>query len=242
MAKVTLTYSTEAKGWTSFYTYEPDMICKLNNRFFSIKDGQLYLHNDQENPVRNTFFDKPQVSKIVTIFNEDKGEDKLFKTIELEGSHAWETAVKTNLSNGTIKTSEYNQRESNFHTYIRKNESDSDLHGLSAQGIGVITLVSGTDISFNELPTLLNVGDILFQLSGNTPEQIGRISNIAGNIVVVATVITTPIVGYFCFAKKDSRIEGGDIRGYYAEVTLTNPSTDAVELFSVNCNSIKSGV
>jgi len=55
-------------------------------------------------------------------------------------------------------------------------------------------------------------------------------------------VIVTPTIGLFSFAKKDSRIEGGDVRGYYAEVTLTNSSTDTVELFGVNSNIVKSGV
>lgn len=54
--------------------------------------------------------------------------------------------------------------------------------------------------------------------------------------------IFTPTIGLFSFAKKDSRIEGGDVRGYYAEVTLTNSSSDAVELFGVDSNIIKSGV
>lgn len=242
MAIETLTYSEDAKGWTSFYNYEPDMFCKLNNRFFTIKDGQLWLHNDKDNPIRNKFYGSAKTSKIVTVINDNNADDKVFKTLELEGTHAWETAVKTNLSNGTIKASEYTQRESNFYAYIRKNEDSADLHGLSAQGIGVITVVAGTNITFAELPTLLNVGDNLYQLNGSMQQQIGIITNIVGSVITVTTIVTTPVVGYFCFAKKEARIEGGDLRGYYAEVTLTNSSTDAVELFGVDCNIIKSGV
>ena len=242
MAKVTLTYSENAHGWTSFYNYKPDMFCKLNNRFFTIKDGQLWLHNDKDNQYRNNFYGTARTSLITTVINDNNADDKVFKTLQLEGSHAWETYIKTNLSYGNIKASEYNKRESNFYAYIRKNEDDRDLNGLAVQGIGVISLVDGTNITFSELPTLLNVGDKLYQVNGFVQDEIGIITNIVGNIITVATIVATPIVGLFCFARKDSRIEGGDLRGYYAEITLANTSTDAVELFGVDCNIIKSGV
>jgi hypothetical protein len=57
----------------------------------------------------------------------------------------------------------------------------------------------------------------------------------------MATIIP-PKIGQFSFAKKNSRIEGGDIRGYYAEITLVNSNTSPVELFAIESNIIKSYV
>jgi len=195
MSKETLTFSEEAQGWTSFYNYEPDMFCRLNNRFFSIKDGQLWMHNDKDNPIRNTFYGNAKTSKIVTVINDNNGDDKVFKTIELEGTHAWETAVKTNLSDGTIKASEYNKRESNFYAYIRKNEDSADLHGLSAQGIGVITAISTVGevrtITYTTIPNDVGVGDKLYQLNGSAPEYLGIIGAI--NFLTSQITINIPI-------------------------------------------------
>lgn len=52
----------------------------------------------------------------------------------------------------------------------------------------------------------------------------------------------TPTVGLFSFSKKDSRIEGGEIRGYFMQVELENNDSEKVELFAVNTNAIQSGI
>jgi hypothetical protein len=51
-----------------------------------------------------------------------------------------------------------------------------------------------------------------------------------------------PTVGLFSFSKKDSRIEGGEIRGYYMQVELENNDSEKVELFAVNTNAVRSGI
>lgn len=58
----------------------------------------------------------------------------------------------------------------------------------------------------------------------------------------MAQTIIPPKIGAFSFAKKVSRIEGGDIRGYYSQITLVNSNTSAVELFAIESNVIKSYV
>jgi len=182
MAKKTITYSENVKGWTSFFGYEPDMLCKLNNRFFSIKDGQLYMHNDESNPVMNNFYGVQYSSKIDTVFNEVNSDDKIFKTMVLESNKPWNVAVKTNFANSTVKASEFNQRESRQFAYLRKNEDSNDLHGNTAQGIGVIVGIStvGTvrTITYNAVPNFVSVGDKLYQLNGELQEYLGIIDTI----------------------------------------------------------------
>jgi hypothetical protein len=75
------------QGWTSF-PFVPDFMTKLNNRFFT-KNGQLYLHNDETNPIRNNFYGVQYGSKITTVINEANSEDKIFKNIVLEGNKPW---------------------------------------------------------------------------------------------------------------------------------------------------------
>ena len=237
----TITYSDKVLGWTSFHSYIPDWITSLNNRLFTIKNGQLWLHNDNDNPVRNNFYGEQFNSKIVTVINDANSEDKIFKTIVLEGTHGWDVTIETNLTNSTIKATEFNRRESRFFAHTRKNENVADLHN-SAQGIGVIISNSGLDISFNYVPESVSIGDTLYQLNGATNELIGTIEDIQGNTITVNTITTTPVNGYFSFSTKNARIEGGALRGYYAKITLENDSTEPVELFAIESNIVKSYV
>lgn len=242
MAKKTITYSENVKGWTSFFGYEPDMLCKLNNRFFSIKEGQLYMHNDEENPVMNNFYGEQFSSIIETVFNETNSEDKIFKTMVLESNKPWDVAVKTNMSNSTIKNTEFDQRESRQFAYLRKNEDATDFHGNSVQGIGVIQSATGLTIIYASISNFVSIGDVLYQLNGSSNEIIGTITNRVGNTITVSSITTTPTVGLFSFSKKDSRIEGGEIRGYFMEVSLENTDTEKVELFAINTNAVLSSV
>lgn len=240
MAQFTLSHSEENKGWTSFWNYIPDGMCYAGNRFYSIKNGQLYLHNDAENPVPNTFYGIYSPSKLVFYFNEDPTNDKIFKTIEIEGTHAWEVLLKTNLTQGDIYKEEFLKKESRYYAYIRKNNSGEVFFGIGTQGIGSVQEINGNDISFVSISESINIGDTLFK----APDiEIGPITNIdfATNTITVAS-IGTLLETDFCFANKPSRIEGAEIRGYYMEVEITNNEQVLTELFAVNSNVIKSYV
>lgn len=241
MAQYTLTYSEKSKGWTSFWSYIPDWMIKLNNRFYTIKNGQLYLHNE-DTGVRNNFYGVQYDSKIKLYFNEINSDDKIFKTLVLEGNKPWGAVLSTNLANSTIKKEEFDQRESRHFAYMRKNENEDDLHGNTAQGIGVIASSVGTAITFLFVSEFVSVGDVLHQVNGSNNEVIGTITVINGLVITVDAIVTAPINGLYSFSKKDARIEGGEVRGYYMEVELTNNDTDKVELFAVNTNCVKSFV
>lgn len=238
----TITFSEKNKGWTSFHSWLPEAMCRLNNRFFSIKNGQLYLHNDKDNPIRNNFYGVQYNSKIATVINYNPSDDKIFKNLVLEGNKPWKTTLKTNLSESTLEKSEFIEKESRQFAYLRKNEDDNDLHGHSAQGIGVIVSHVGTNITYGNVSETVCIGDKLYQINGSTNEEIGTITDISNNTITVSAIVTTPVNGYFSYAKKPSRIEGGEMRGYYMEVELENDDTDMVELFAINSNAVKSGV
>jgi hypothetical protein len=236
----TITFSEENKGWTSFWSYAPDGMCSVDNRFYSIKNGQLYLHNNIDNKVPNTFYGVYAQSKLSFYFNEDPTNDKIFKTIEIEGTHAWETLLKTNLTQGDIHKEEFSKKESRFYAYIRKNNAGQIFYGIGTQGIGTVQSITGNVISFNNISDSINQGDTLFKAPDT---EIGTITAIN----FTAKTITVSNVGSlstndFCFANKPSRIEGAEIRGYYMEVEITNNEQVLTELFSVNTNAIKSYV
>jgi hypothetical protein len=241
MPQYTLSHSEKSEGWTSFWTYLPDGMILLNNIFYTIKIVQLYLHNE-DTGVRNNFYGVQHSSKIVFFFNESSADDKIFKTMVLEGNNPWSAIVKTNYSNSSIKKEEFDKRESRHFAYMRKNEDENDFHGNSVQGIGVISSVTGLDITFNQVSDFVSVGDKLYQLNGSNNDLIGTIELIEGSVITVDAIATAPTPGLYSFSKKESRIEGGEVRGYYMEVELTNDDTEKVELFAVSTNAVKSYV
>ena len=241
MAQHTVSHSEKSEGWTSFWGFIPDLMLKLNNRFYSIKNGQLYLHNDESVP-RNNFYGVQHTSKIDTVFNEDNGQDKIFKTMVLESNKPWDVAVETNMANSTIKKEEFNQRESHQFAHLRKNENENDLHGNTANGIGTISGKTALSVTFPSISNYVSIGDKLYQLNGSTPELIGIIINKIGNELFFSSIVTTPVIGFYSFSKKEARIEGGEMRGYYMDVTLENDDTEKVELFAINTNAVNSSI
>lgn len=237
----TIAFSEKNKGWISFYSWLPEVMCRLNNRFYTIKDGQVYLHNDKDNPIRNNFYGVQYNSKVKTVINDNPSDDKIFKNLVLEGNLPWDVVLETNLSESTLAKSEFIQKESRQFAYLRKNENENDLHGNS-QGIGVILSVLGLTVSFDWVSESVSIGDRLYQVNGNNTEEIGTITNISNNVITLDAIITAPVNGYFAFTRKSSRIEGAEMRGYYMEVELESDATEMVELFSINTNAVKSGV
>lgn len=235
----TLSFDEKVKGWTSFHSYIPDGMLKLNNRFYTLKNGNLWLHNSEASYCN--YYDTSYEAKVVTVFNQEHQLDKIFKTLVIEGDRAWSIALSTNYTNGNIALSEFNQRESRWFAYIRQNESSSDLSG-GVQGIGNIVSNAGLTISFNIINEETSIGDVLYQVNNGLPEQIGTIENIDWDlgIITVDAIVNAVVDNNFGYSKKDSRIEGSTIRGYYMEVELTDSSDTANELFAVNAGVVKS--
>lgn len=239
----TLTHSEKNKGWTSFHSWNPDAMGSLNSNFYTVKDGDLYLQN-AKNSGRNLFYNVQYNSKVVTVFNISPQDDKIFKTLILEGTHPWDVVLSTNYTEGTIDKEEFKAKESRWFAYIRQNEDETDLNGNTVQGIGNISSVSGEVITVGNVPDQTSIGDMLFQIQTDIPVALGFVT------AKTATTITfdplenpSPVdSGLFCFTKKPSRIEGSEIRGYYLEVELTNELAEAVELFAVNAGIVKSYV
>ena len=152
MANYTLTFDEKINGWTSFHSYEPELMVNLNNDLFSFKDGQIYLHG-RDTGIRNQFYDNdPAPTEIELVLNDNPSDVKTFKTIEIEGSTGrWDTEVKTNLESGLIPKEKYKNKEGMFYEYIRRNESDEiDPKLLSVQGVGVVTSIEDGNVEWLE--------------------------------------------------------------------------------------------
>jgi len=96
----TLSFDESVKGWTSFYTYDPDFVASLKNKFYSFKAGGIWEHY-RNNGGYSTFYNVPNNSSVTFIFNPNVSMVKTFKTVNYEGSAGWEaTAINTDQDTG----------------------------------------------------------------------------------------------------------------------------------------------
>jgi len=269
----TLTYSEGAKGWPSFYSFYPDWIIGMNNYLYTFKGGDLYKHNVNDN--RNTFYQQwydkflvppppgPFVAtSLVGVINEGVLENKLFKTIVLQGDSKWNVTVETDLQNlGNIDQSWFEKKEQTFFAFIR-NDALGELSTRAVTGIGRSISrdinAGSTEVNFSIVPLIsiggvVSVGDnVYFSIppAYTTTFFAGVVSNIIQNypadinqLVIDTTPPGTVAISnqdnYF-FTVKNSVAESHGVLGHYCVFNISNGSSSKIELFGVGSEVMKS--
>jgi hypothetical protein len=270
----TLTYSQAVEGWVSFYSYNPDWIIGMNNYLYTFKGGDIYKHNSNDN--RNTFYEQwwakfpfpppppgPFVpSRVVSVFNASVLENKLFKTINLEGDSTWTADLYTDLQDsGFINAGWFEMKEASYFAFIRNNEN-GQLSIRSTSGIGRSIAVNANapyvDIEFSISPLvsiggMISIGDyVYFALppSYNSPQLAGSVHNIIVNYPLginkleidpsIPGAVSIPINDAYILYVKNSVAESHGVLGHYCVFDITNGSLDKIELFAVNTEVMKS--
>ncbi|MFN5250153.1 MAG: hypothetical protein ACK5DE_03845 [Bacteroidota bacterium] len=265
MANYTLSYSDMVDGWVSFYSYYPDWMIGMNNYFYTFKGGDLYRHNVNES--RNTFY-TPWFIKIgnpagaftpatlQSVFNASPLENKLFKTINLEGDAKWDVTLQTDLQfSGFIEANWFEKKEAAFFAFVRNN-SIGELALRSVNGIGRSSQVTGGNIVKFPLTisigSIISIGDLLyFSLPPyTTPVLAGRVTAITVDLpnninqltinTSIPGTVPIPIQDAFFLYIKNSVAESHGVLGHYCIFNITNSSTSKVELFVVQTEVMKS--
>ena len=96
----TLTFDEKINGWTSLFSYQPDQIFSIRNKFYSFKNEKLFIHNDAS-VNRNSFYGVETPSSVTVVFNPAPTRSKTFSTMSYEGNNGWE--LTTLASDGTGK-------------------------------------------------------------------------------------------------------------------------------------------
>ncbi len=241
----TLSYSNTTEGWTSFYSYIPEMIAGMNSFMYTFKGGNLYRHNSNE--VRNNFYGVQGTSKVTSVFNPDVSSVKNFKTISIDGDDSWDCTILTDLDSGFINKSWFELKEGNWFAYIRREDRDLDLKFRSAQGVGTPISVNSTNplatiITFNyNIGSIISVGDTAYKNNSGSILKVGVITAVsATSITVNTTGGNIPLPTDFILYIKNSIAESYGSMGYYMQYELENASTDRTELFAVSSNLFKS--
>lgn len=265
MPNYTLSYSDMVGGWVSFYSYYPDWMIGMNNYFYTFKGGDLYRHNINES--RNTFYSPWWVkigdpngayspSTLQSVFNSAPLENKLFKTINLQGDAKWAVTLETDLQySGFIQSEWFEKKEAAFFAFVRNN-SVGEFALRSVNGIGRSAVVTGGNvIDFAiaiQIGNIISVGDFLyFSLPPyTTPVLAGRVTAITVDLrngvnrLNIDTTITgttpIPIQDAFFLYVKNSVAESHGVLGHYCTFNIENSSTSKIELFAVQSEVMKS--
>jgi hypothetical protein len=263
MANYTLTYAEGSKGWVSFYSYNPDWMIGMNNYFYTFKGGNIWRHNTNE--TRNNFYGVQYNSMIVSVINDRPLENKLFKTINIEGDDTWDATLQTDIqTTGFINAEWFEKKEGSYFAFVRNSgqtPADTEEFPLrSLNGIGTSLSVLGPAgakiVSFSINPlvsigSILSIGDtIYFSLPPTyaTPILFGVVTNIEVNlpqgenrITVNDTGGTVPSISnpYILYIK-NSVAESHGVLGHYCVFTIENDNTNPIELFAIESEIMKS--
>ena len=85
----TVSFDDDIKGFPSFFSYKPDQSISLKNKYYTMKDGVLYVHYGS-NAKRANFYGQQYSSKITFLLNPKVSMSKVFKTVNYEGGNGWQ--------------------------------------------------------------------------------------------------------------------------------------------------------
>lgn len=266
MANYTLSYSEAGPGWVSFYSYFPDWMIGMNNYFYTFKGGDLYRHNVNEQ--RNTFYTDWHIkngtpdedfvpTRLQSVFNQSPLENKLFKTIDLQGDAPWSATLQTDLQvSGFIQLPWFEKKEATYFAFVRNN-AVGELKLRSVNGIGKSSqVVGGNVIKFPlsvSIGNIISIGDLFYFLTppySGDPLFAGKITAITVDLpnginqITIDTAIpgTFPILiqdAYF-LSIKNSVAESHGVLGHYCVFTIENNYDTKIELFAVQSDVMKS--
>jgi hypothetical protein len=266
MDPITVSYSENVSGWTSFWSYIPEWMVCLNSNFYTFNKGNLYRHNDVSAP-RTTYYNVAYGCSVQTIFNDDPSSVKLFKTIDLDSNNSWNVNLTTDLQDGSISRDWFDIKEGEWYSFIRYNPkilstltdiSQIDASANYVRGIGTISSIGPAfppnpafiyTINLNAItPSITNsyeYGSSVYTLTGSTLVYLGQLDLITNQGMVQliqGTILATPLVGQYLICISDPLAQSYGVRGYFLDITLSLPGsiTTETELFAVGTSVFKS--
>jgi hypothetical protein len=225
-------------GWVTKQTFNPQEMIKYVNTFISFDKGNLYIHNAREEGDFNKFYGEEFYSSFKFIFSQEPYQRKVYKTIEIDGTDAWDVKLNTNLQNGYVALNDFRYQENIFRSYVRGEKDEVDYSTLNVQGIGILKFTTGNnELYFNSINPEFSVGDVLLNQQG---ELIGRSIDVSfelGFITLdeISEQLENPIEeGSFVLCAKPQNIETSGLLGYYLEVEAKLQKREKTEVFSVS--------
>lgn len=260
------TLSLSKSGWTGFFSFIPESMVYLDNRMYSFKNGQIYVHEDG---AVNTFYGTKYKSSIRTVLNENPVERKVFKTLAMNGDVPWDVSLSTDIQDaGFIDKTMFEQKDGVWYSHIRvpnglPSNISEDLKTMSARdsiGIGksltIFTTSETIAVGFPagvRVSTQVSCGDYIFGLNyepSPTMHYLGVLSEInfddeqnESSIIINRAGSTIDPWGYeiFMFAVKNRAAESTGIIGQFCLIDMERvPDSTTEELFIIEAEVMRS--
>ena len=265
MADVTISYSENVSGWTSFWSYIPEWMVCLNSNFYTFNKGNLYRHNDVSVPRTRYYNNVVYGCSVQTIFNDDPASVKMFKTIDLDSNNSWNVSLTTDLQDGSISRDWFEIKEGEWYSFIRYNpislssitniiQIDSSANYM--RGMGLVASVASPIYTLNlsavtpNFSTTYPYGSSVYTLDQGPLGtgalvylgQLDFTTNSGEVHMIQSSVVVAPLVNQYLVSISDPLAQSYGVRGYYLDITLTLPITETAEteLFAVGTSVFKS--
>lgn len=174
----TLYYDESVKGWPSFVTFKPTLMGSIRNKFFSFFGGSLWEHYTDGS--RTDFYDDGgSPSNITFTFNPNVSAQKVFKTINYEGSNNWEITELNTQDTGRGFT------EQRFDVANPIESLSGGLYYL--QGVATFTIDDAGD----------NYEETVYSTTGGSGSGLTvEVMSVSGDGQITAATVVNPGAGY----------------------------------------------
>lgn len=242
-----IAFDTKGQKWVTRYSYIPEGMERLKNRFFSFKDGSIYVHDKGTN---NTFYGTAAPSLIKIISNFNPSLVKTFDAISIEGNDTWSATFSNTDQNSSLATGDYAEKERSYYADIPRDTATS----ITANTTNITALGTNATGSTNTItfPNRINRQPIPLGLSARVykVDSGGNASDAASAAAYASSVTSTTLTlqdatggainadvasGDTIIIQTTPKFDGDQLRDHYLVVEMQNDNySQDVELYAVN--------
>ena len=242
-----IAFDTQGQKWVTRYSYVPEGMERLKNRFFSFKDGSIYIHDKGTN---NTFYGSASPSLIKIISNFNPSLVKTFDAISIEGNDTWSATFSNTDQNSSLATGDYAEKERSYYADIPRDTATS----ITANTTNITALGTNATGSTNTItfPNRINRQPVPLGLSARVykVDSTGNTSDAASAAAYASSVTSTTLTlqdatggainadiasGDTIIIQTTPKFDGDQLRDHYLVVEMQNDNySEDVELYAVN--------
>ena len=253
----TWAYNYAGRNWSSRYSFLPDAYNFMDNTMYTarytdeddpeISGLQGYILWSHDSDVYNTFYDEQEDSSISIVSKDNPSMVKAYNAISYEGNaNNWTAEMTTNLDQqvAALNSGSFTEREGGYYSPMERDSSAGSSSHIV--GIGVVQSQDGSEITFKNKVSNINIpsNSLIQKVVGGELVDIGDdvgFSSVTG--IKKITLSGTSIVvneDDELVAVGTSVLDGDHARGHFATITMTNNSTNQIELYCVNSHVTES--
>ena len=242
-----IAFDTQGQKWVTRYSYVPEGMEHLKNRFFSFKDGSIYIHDKGTN---NTFYGSASPSLIKIISNFNPSLVKTYDAISVEGNDTWSATFSNTDQNSSLATGDYAEKERSYYADIPRDTATS----ITANTTNITALGTNATGSTNTItfPNRINRQPVPLGLSARVykVDSAGNASDAASAAAYASSVTSTTLTlqdatggainadiasGDTIIIQTTPKFDGDQLRDHYLVVEMQNDNySEDVELYAVN--------